>query len=829
MNTQGPNRFRMHSTFQDLWKVLLIEDGIVLTETPHAVTAVCYFPPFYLKDVQSLEDELSGFVRSLFALPSGSFVSVYLVKQFKDYAVPALLKSKHQVMNFLEEKRMERLNGFASPEYHPFFSITLPLQFDGTEKTSFKDRLTAKVFHPRLSDPLLLKEVRTGMDMLDSVIDQIRSRFGGACVKLSTQGVMEFLGLLLNHSTQNNTADLSALLVSDVFSRGERGISYYGGNFHGALSLRTTGFPQNAGPDFSTLLFSEELKSVPFLVQATLRFPDPAEAKKKANAMVSRISVYSGLFQKLVKDLMVQKERLDQALLAIEEEGGRLLDLSYVVHSWGPSEAVLNGQMKTLTNVFRGKEMILRRDTHNHKATFHALPPFAVHLNQIASRLISMNAEPFLPLLYPPFYRNPEGKPPEVPVYFHNTHDVLMTFDLMDPRDPSWNGIICGGSGSGKSFLTNYLIMNHLKGNGKVFLIDKGGPGQGSFRNLVMNLPTGRYIELKFVGEAGFTVNFFDGPLFVRESAEGGVLPDLEGTVDAYKESFLIQVITLMCLDDPHGRLSKTEEGKLSESLRQAFLETNNNEGNVLNLEGFAETYMQERFHLLYEQMSKYIGAGIYARFFRATTSVQEVDVFCFDLEGLSEHPDLETILTLIITRFTYDMCVRNRGFRKMVILDEAWAQLSGGGLTATVEGIWRTIRKHGGFIYCVTQSYDDILRSSVGPALLANTTHFFMCGASHSMEALSHLKATGSHTHTMNEHDYECIQGLKFNPPEYADYYMMTPIYKGTLRLRPSPYDYWFSTTNAKDKEKIEKVKKGLHATFVTPEVLEELIHGRF
>ena len=814
---------------RDLWQVVSIEQGIAVTKSPPAVTAVCYFPPFHLKDPGELEDELAGFVRSLFSLPTESIVSVYLIKQFKDFAIYPSAPGKHAVMNFLEERRISKLNDFMSPEYHPFFSITLPLSDEDTGSISLRDRLSPKKSFADLGDPALLKRIRVAMEALDSAIEQIKSRFGGACAKLSTPGMLEFLGMLLNHGSTSNTADLSAIFTSDVFSRGEQGITWYGGRFHAALSLRHTGFPQNAGPDFSALLFSDELKSVPFLVKTSIHFPDPAEAKRKANAMVSRISVYSGLFQKLVKDLLVQKDRLDKALLAIEEEGGRLIDMSYVVHTWAETPEALDGHVKTLTNVFRGKEMTLSRDTYNHKATFHALAPFAGHLNRITTRVISMNAEPFLPLLYPAFYRNPEGKPPEVPVYFHNTKDVLMSLDLMDPRDPSWNGIICGGSGSGKSFMTNYLIMNHLKCGGKVFLIDKGGPGQGSFRNLVLNLPTGRYIELRFVGEAGFTVNFFDGPLFIRETSDGRVVPDLSGAVDAYKESFLIQVITLMCLDDPHGRLSKTEEGRLSESLREAYLETNNNEGNTLSLERFAESWMMERFHSLYDQMSKYIGTGIYSRFFRATTKVDEVDVFCFDLEGLSEHPDLETILTLIITRFTYDLCIRNRGFRKMVVLDEAWAQLSGGGLSATVEGIWRTIRKHGGFIYCVTQSYDDILRSPIGPALLSNTTHYFMCGASHSMEALSKLKATGSQTHTMDAYDFQCIQGLRFNPPEYADYYLMTPVYKGTLRLRPSPYDYWFSTTNARDKEKIERVKKRLGASFVTPEVLEELVHGRY
>jgi hypothetical protein len=54
-----------------------------------------------------------------------------------------------------------------------------------------------------------------------------------------------------------------------------------------------------------------------------------------------------------------------------------------------------------------------------------------------------------------------------------------------------------------------------------------------------------------------------------------------------------------------------------------------------------------------------------------------------------------------------------------------------------------------------------------------------------------------------------------------------MTPNYKGTLRLRPSVYDYWFSTTNARDKAKLDKVKHRLGLPYVTREVLEEVSRG--
>ena len=819
-----PSRIQAFQTFQDLWKITGIADGLVFTEGPNAVTAVCSFPPLYIKDTGLLEDELTGFVRSLFSLPVDTVVSTYLIKQFKDYNVQPYQGSRHPIMQFLENRRMEAINRFVSPFYETLFSITVPIAFSQGKTSSFLDILKGKGKKVQLTHPDLLRETKLARELLENTLTQISARFSGACRRLSTPDLNVFLGMLMNHSTESPFS-LAGLLRSDALSEPTKGLSYFSGNYHTCLSLRHDGFPQNASPDFSTVFFSEQLREVPFIIKATLRLPEPAEAKRKANAMVSRIDLYSGFLKKLVKDLMVQKQKLEEALLAIEEEGGRLLDYALTVLTWAPSESELNNHAKTLQNVLRGRELILKKDTYNHKAAYHAMVPFGAHLNSIYTRIISPNAEPFLPLLYPPYYRNDGLKKVEVPTFFHNTHDVLMHLDLMDERDPQWNGIICGGSGSGKSFLTNYLIMNHLKANGKVFIIDKGGPGQGSFRNLVMNVPSGRYIEIKFTGEMGFTINFFDGPLFIREEESGAIQPDPRGQVDANKENFLLQVLSVMTADKPGETLTKKQKGELSSLIRKAYEDNFNNEGNVLTPDLFAEKYLKPAFPALYGQMRQYVGEGIYARFFDSTTRLEDVDIFCFDLEGLSEHPDLETVLTLIITRLTYDMCVRNRGIRKMVIIDEAWAQLSGGGLTATVEGIWRTIRKHGGFIYCISQSYSDIVKSKIGDALLTSTSHYFMCGASHSFEVISKLKATGAQTQSLSPFDFQLIQDLKFNPPHYADYFLMTPNYKGPLRLRTSPYDYWFSTTNARDKKRLDAVKETLGVKYVTREVLEAVI----
>jgi hypothetical protein len=803
----------------DLWNIISINEGFVLSHTPFMATAICYFPALYLKERGLLAEQQMRFIRTFFSLPVDSLVSAYLLKYPRDSKVSPVTKSQHETLNFLEEKRVAGLNNFETFEYGPYIAISIPIP----HKSRFKLKTLISGRRIDLTNLELIRGFKSANDQLENIVGQLRATYSGQCARLSSQGVAQFLGLVLNHTTQNNTSDISSIICSDFFSNNKIGVTYYGGFFHACLSIRHDGFPGTAEADLWEILFDESLKRVPFTVKMTIGFPDSIQAKKGANAIVSRINTYNSFVGNLVKDLMVQKEKLDQALIELEQESGRLLDMSLVVETWAPSIEGLEMQVKTLNNVIRSKEIALKRDTYNHKASFHSILPFASHINSISTRIPSMHIEPFLPLLFPATY--PNSKPPEVPTYIHSAHDVLMAFDIMDERDPSWNGMIAGTSGTGKSFLANFLIANHLKSGGKLFIIDKGGPGAGSYRNLIMNIPTGRYIELKFIGQMDFTVNFFDGPLFVKEAKDGSIVPDIQGEVDGGKENFLTRVITLM-VKDLGDRISKADESRLSKLFRDAYLRHNNNIHSTLNLDIFCSEFLSTEFPELVQAIHKFIGDGIYSKFFKSTTKMDTVDCFCFDLEGIDAHEDLAPILTLVITSFAYSMCQNSKHVRKMIVVDEAWSAFRGP-LSSVIENIWRTIRKHNGFIYCVTQGYEDIQKSEVADALMNNTTHYFMCGASHRREALEKLSASGESTNRISEYDFQRIGRLAFKKGEYAEYYLLTPNYKGAIRLRPSSYDYWFSTTNAKDKTKIDAVKNQLGVSYVTREVLERVVES--
>jgi len=83
----------------DLWQVLTIEAGTVVTREPACRDGGLLLPS--LHQGPGVENELSGFVRSLFPYPSIPVaLSFSWSKRFQGLFIPAVLKSKHKVMNF---------------------------------------------------------------------------------------------------------------------------------------------------------------------------------------------------------------------------------------------------------------------------------------------------------------------------------------------------------------------------------------------------------------------------------------------------------------------------------------------------------------------------------------------------------------------------------------------------------------------------------------------------------------------------------------------------------------------------------------------------------
>ena len=103
----------------------------------------------------------------------------------------------------------------------------------------------------------------------------------------------------------------------------------------------------------------------------------------------------------------------------------------------------------------------------------------------------------------------------------------LLSFNPFDANLSNANQLVSGASGSGKSAMTNILLMQMLKENPKVFFVDIGG----SYKKLSENLG-GQYVELG-VNDL-LSVNPFD--LGINEK-----------NPSSQKVKFLLGLVELVC------------------------------------------------------------------------------------------------------------------------------------------------------------------------------------------------------------------------------------------------------------------------------------------
>ena len=211
----------------------------------------------------------------------------------------------------------------------------------------------------------------------------------------------------------------------------------------------------------------------------------------------------------------------------------------------------------------------------------------------------------------------------------------LVRFDPFDKGLSNYNQIVSGGSGSGKSFLTNILLLHMLKENPRIFVVDIGG----SYKKLTDNL-SGQYIPLSL--EGGYSLNPFDIGADTVPSSQ--------------KIKFLLGLVELMTKEDDETHLPRLERAEIEEAIQRTY-----------------DTVQSPRLSDLRERLLSHPSAEIkrygkiltpwcadtpFGKFVdRETTIALEKSIVSFDLKGLEMYPDLQAVVLFIITDFVWRKC----------------------------------------------------------------------------------------------------------------------------------------------------------------------------
>jgi len=152
-----------------------------------------------------------------------------------------------------------------------------------------------------------------------------------------------------------------------------------------------------------------------------------------------------------------------------------------------------------------------------------------------------------------PYRSSFEGIYDEPVSLFSNRGGGIATISLFSKRQNRWSFLVIGPTGSGKSFVTNYLIFSHLSLKAKVVIIDLAA--MSSYETLV-KLVGGEYVEVKPTGK-GLSRNVFDFPLGHEFPSEN-------------KIAFLLNFFSYV-LADPNAPLVKEDLEFIQRAIKRLY------------------------------------------------------------------------------------------------------------------------------------------------------------------------------------------------------------------------------------------------------------------
>ena len=262
--------------------------------------------------------------------------------------------------------------------------------------------------------------------------------------------------------------------------------------------------------------------------------------------------------------------------------------------------------------------------------------------------------------------------------YFLNLHyrDVAHT-------------MILGRTGSGKSFLVNFLITNLQKYDPFTFIFDLGG----SFESLT-RLFGGTYLRVG-AESADFSINPFS-------------LPPTKANLD------FLSLFVKVLLGRTLGTLDASTERELYEQIENLY----SLDPALRTLDVLANTLPRH----LSDGLTKWLRGGQFGFLFDNPEDTITFSRFqCFDFQQMSRYPELlEPLLFYVLHRA--NQVIANREITstfKAFFIDEAWVFLKNPIIRQYVTEALKTWRKHNAAMVLSTQSLDELKRSELLDVIL--------------------------------------------------------------------------------------------------------------
>lgn len=378
------------------------------------------------------------------------------------------------------------------------------------------------------------------------------------------------------------------------------------------------------------------------------------------------------------------------------------------------------------------------------------------------------------------------------------------------------NKMIIGPSGSGKSFTTNHMVNSYLDFNTHMVIVDVGD----SYERLC-KLRGGTY--LTFTTEKPISFNPFyveRGDMEEELDANGKTkFTATRNKINIEKKESLIKLIFTLWKKNA-GDETKDEDAIIREALNEYYDHVDKT-NEFMDFNSYYRFMVEDYFpKIATTKQSNLINANSFENVLRMfyqggeydylLNSKENIDLLhqkliIFELDNIKDHSILFPIVTLMIMDTFITKMRLLKGTRKVLLLEEAWKAITKEGMAEFLKYLFKTVRKHFGEAWLVTQELDDIIGNKI-----VKDTVLKNCGAKILLDMREYANDFDAIQASLSLSDKAKEQILSLNRNnlpggKYKEVFIGLGNEGNIYGLNVSKEEYATYTTEKSEKEKIE------------------------
>lgn len=511
-----------------------------------------------------------------------------------------------------------------------------------------------------------------------------------------------------------------------------------------------------------------------YMVVTNIFYPDPEKTKNRLEAKRHMtINQAYGPLVKFVPVLADKKEGFD-ILYDSMKEGAKPCQVSYSMVIFAPTDERAHAAATGARNIWREFRFELMEDKLISLPMFINCLPLCTDQNCIRElfRYKTMTTEHAAALV--PILGEWKGTGT-----FHasllSRNGQLMSLSLHD-SSTNKNLVIAAESGSGKSFLTNEMIMAYLSEGAQIWVIDAGK----SYHKLC-DVLDGDFVQ--FDEGANICINPFS------------LINNYEDEEDA-----IVSLVSSMA--SSRGALDEWQISCLKQVLSRLW----NAKGSALSVDDIAEACSQGediRMRDIGTQLFAFTSKGSYGKYFSGVNNMAFDKQFTvLELDELQGRKHLRQVVLLqLIYQIQQTVYLGDRQQKKLVIIDEAWDLLKDGEVSVFMEAAYRKFRKFNSSVAIATQSINDLYENPVGRAIAENSASMYLLGQTE--EAVESVKRSGRLT--LPDAGFRLLKTVHTIAGVYSEIFIKTKVGIGIGRLIVGDFQKLLYSTDPVDVNAIQ------------------------